>query len=193
MDCKLITEGARVYLPVAIDGKALPGVELIEALNARAGRHGVGRGIHVGDTILGIKGRLAFEAPAAVVLVSAHRELEKLVLTRRQLNLKDGLGDTWGSLLHEGLWFDPVMRDIEAFLSSSQQCVTGEVRVRLADGVHEVVGTRSPHSLLGGGGATYGETGAGWTGEEAAGFAKLYGMAQALASRRGRVDKGASQ
>lgn len=171
-------------VPVSIDGERTEGVALVDALNRRAGRHGVGRGIHVGDTILGIKGRLAFEAPAAVVLVAAHRELEKLVLTGRQLALKAPLGDLWGSLLHEGLWFDPVMRDIEAFLDRSQELVTGEVRVRLSDGAFAVTGTRSPHSLLGRGGAAYGERGAGWTGAEAAGFARLYGLASALAAGR---------
>jgi argininosuccinate synthase len=165
----------------------MDGVATIRRLDARAGRHGVGRGMHVGDTILGIKGRLAFEAPAAVVLVTAHHELEKLVLTGRQLALKNHLGDMWGSFLHEGLWFDPVMRDIEALLDRSQERVTGEVRVRLAGGAMNVVGTRSPHSLLGRGGAAYGERGS-WTGDEAAGFARIYGLAQEIASARGREE-----
>jgi len=173
-------------LPTAIDGEGMDPLALIETLNRRAGRHGVGRGIHVGDTILGLKGRLAFEAPAAIVLITAHRELEKLVLTGRQLSLKSTLGETYGSLLHEGLWFDPVMRDIEAYLEKSQERVTGEARVRLADGSITVTGTRSPHTLLGRGGAVYGERGAGWTGEEAAGFARIYGLASELAAERDR-------
>jgi argininosuccinate synthase len=172
-------------VPASLDGEAMPGVDLVAELNRRAGRHGVGRGIHVGDTILGIKGRLAFEAPAAVVLVAAHRELEKLVLTGRQLAMKNALGETYGSLLHEGLWFDPVMRDIEAFLDRNQEPVTGDVRVRLSEGRFHVAGTRSPNSLLGRGGAAYGERGAGWSGAEAAGFARLYGLAAALAAGRG--------
>ncbi len=174
-------------VPVALDGVALPGVRLVTALNRRAGRHGIGRGIHVGETILGLKGRLAFEAPAAVVLIAAHRELEKLVLTGRQLSLKDRLGEIYGSLLHEGLWFDPVTRDIEAFLDENQRLVTGEVRVRLADRSFAVAGARSPHSLLGCGGAAYGERGAGWSGEEAAGFARLHGLASELAAERDRA------
>jgi argininosuccinate synthase len=169
-------------LPVALDGQALEGVALIETLNARAGPHGIGRGMHVGDTILGLKGRVAFEAPAALVLVTAHRELEKLVLTGRQLAMKAGLAETYGAMLHEGLWFDPAVRDLEAYLDSSQRRVTGEVRVRLADGSAQVLGTRSPESLLGRGGATYGERTAGFSGAEAAGFARLYGLAQALAA-----------
>lgn len=171
-------------VPISLDGRVLPGVDLVAELNGRAGRHGVGRGVHVGDTILGIKGRLAFEAPAAVVLVAAHRELEKLVLTGRQLALKAALGETWGALLHEGLWFDPVARDVEAFLDRNQELVTGEVRVRLESGRAIVAGARSPHSLLGRGGAAYGERSAGWTGAEAAGFAKIYGLSAALAAGR---------
>jgi argininosuccinate synthase len=171
-------------VPVSLDGARRDGVDLVAELNRRAGRHGVGRGIHVGDTILGIKGRLAFEAPAAVVLVAAHRELEKLVLSGRQLALKATLGETYGSLLHEGLWFDPVVRDVEAFLDRSQELVTGEARVRLDRGRFAVTGTRSPHSLLGRGGAAYGERSAGWSGAEAAGFARIYGLSSALASAR---------
>ncbi|RME75711.1 MAG: argininosuccinate synthase, partial [Planctomycetota bacterium] len=109
--------------PVAIDGERLPGPDLIARLNDIAGRRGVGRGIHLGDTILGIKGRIAFEAPAPIVLITAHRELEKLVLTKWQRFWKDQLGSFYGNLLHEGLWFDPVMRDIEAMIDSSQRRV----------------------------------------------------------------------
>ncbi len=178
--------GFTAGLPAALDGRPLDGLDLVAELNRRAGRHGVGRGLHVGDTILGIKGRVAFEAPAAVVLVHAHRELEKLVLTGRQNALKASLGDLWGALLHEGLWFDPVARDLEAFLDRSQERVTGDVRVRLSDGAFAVTGARSPHSLLGRGGAAYGERGAGWSGEEAAGFARLYGLAAELAAGRDR-------
>jgi argininosuccinate synthase len=173
-------------LPVALDGRAMDGLDLIAELNRRAGAHGVGRGVHVGDTILGLKGRIAFEAPAAVVLVAAHREIEKLVLTGRQLSVKGPLGDLYGALLHEGLWFDPVMRDIEALLEHSQLRVTGDVRVRLSEGAFAVAGARSASSLLGSGGAAYGERGAGWTGAEAAGFARIHGLAAALAAQRDR-------
>ena len=93
-----------------------------------AGRHGVGRGMHVGDTILGIKGRVAFEAPAAVTLIAAHRELEKLVLSRQQLFWKSTLGDLYGAMLHEARFFDPLMRDLEAFLASTQQRVKRQRR-----------------------------------------------------------------
>ena len=174
-------------IPVAIDGDRLAGVPLVERLNEVGSRHGVGRGIHVGDTILGIKGRLAFEAPAPLVLIRAHQEIEKLVLSPRQALWKQRLGDTWGSLLHEGLFDDPLARDVEAFLDRSQELVTGDVRVRLRQGRIEVVGARSPYSLLGAEGARYGET-AGWTGEEARAFARLYGLSTVHAARRRRSE-----
>ncbi len=164
------------------------GLETIEALNALGAKHGVGRGIHLGDTILGIKGRIAFEAPAAAILIEAHRELEKLVLTRWQLTQKEMLGSFYGQMLHEGNWFDPVMRDIEAFLTSSQQRVTGEVRVHLCQGRVEVHGVRSPWSLMDAGAGTYGEENRLWSAEDARGFSAVWGMQGVLAERaRGRA------
>ena len=112
-------------VPVRLNGEPLAPVALIEQLASAAARHGVGRGMHVGDTILGIKGRVAFEAPAAVTLIAAHRELEKLVLSRQQLFWKATLGDLYGAMLHEARFFDQLMRDLEAFLASSQRRVTG--------------------------------------------------------------------
>ena len=170
-------------VPTALDGEALDPVQLITALETRAGKHGVGRGVHVGDTIVGIKGRVAFEAPAAVVLVAAHRELEKLVLSRGQLMWKRTLGDQYAAGLHEGRFFDPLMRDIEAFLTSSQQRVTGEVIVRLFAGQGVATGATSPYSLLDQAGARYGEESALWTGAEAAAFGKLYGLQDFLLAR----------
>ncbi len=163
-------------VPVALAGVRFDPVELIENLNERAGRQGIGRGIHVGDTILGIKGRIAFEAPAATVLILAHRELEKLVLSRNQLFWKGTLGELYGSFLHEARFFDPLMRDVEAFLESSQRRVTGEVRVRLYAGQATVRGATSPFSLLNPEIATYGEGTKLWNGAEAAAFAKIYGL-----------------
>lgn len=170
-------------VPTAIDGRALDPVALIERLNERGGRHGVGRGLHVGDTILGIKGRVAFEAPAAITLISAHRELEKLVLSRQQLFWKQTLGELYGSFLHEGRFFDPLMRDIEAFLESSQQRVCGCVNVRWHQGQAAVLGATSPFSLLNKSLARYGEESSLWNGAEAAAFSKIYGMQDWLLSR----------
>ncbi len=171
--------------PVALDGRDLAGVELIARLNEIAGLRGVGRGIHLGDTILGIKGRIAFEAPAPIVLIRAHRELEKLVLTKWQQFWKDAVAGFYGNLLHEGLYFDPVMRDIEALLVSSQQRVSGEVRLRLAAGNCDVLGVRSPYSLMSSQIARYGEANAYWDGAEARGFCKLFPLQAALAAWAG--------
>ena len=170
-------------VPTALDGETLNPPQLIAALDERAGRYGVGRGVHVGDTILGIKGRVAFEAPSAAVLIAAHRELEKLVLSRHQLTWKHTLGNLYGSFLHEARYFDPLMRDLEAFLESSQRRVTGEAYVRLSAGRLAVRGAVSPHSLLDARIALYGERGSLWTGAEAAAFAKLYGLQDALLAR----------
>ncbi len=166
-------------------GEVLGGLQAVEFVGALGARHGVGRGVHLGDTILGIKGRIAFEAPAAAILLDAHRELEKLVLTRLQLTQKESLGATYGALLHEGLYFDPVMRDLEAFLASTQQRVTGDVRVHLEQGRVEVEGVRSPYSLMDARVGTYGETNRLWSNEDARGFSNVYGLQGVLAARVG--------
>jgi argininosuccinate synthase len=155
----------------------------VEALNALGRTYGIGRGVHLGDTILGIKGRVGFEAPAAHLLITAHRELEKLVLSGKQLFWKETVGNLYGSLLHEGHFFDPLVKDLEAFLTSSQDRVTGEARLVLYPRTLVVEGVRSPHSLMDAKVATYGEANVLWTGSEAAGFAKLYGVAQMLSHR----------
>jgi argininosuccinate synthase len=168
---------------VAIDGEAMDPVSVVERLNRIAGEHGVGRDIHVGDTILGIKGRVAFEAPAAHVLITAHRELEKIVLGKWQRFQKDHLADFYGMLLHEGQHFDPVMRDIEAFLESSQQVVSGRTRVRLYKGRVTVLGCESPFSMFDTGVATYGETNTLWDGRDAQGFARILAVHALIADR----------
>lgn len=173
-------------LPVSIDGKAMNGPELVDFLNSLGATHGVGRGVHTGDTILGIKGRIAFEAPAAMLLVGAHRELEKLVLTRWQQFWKEKMADFYGMLLHEAMFYDPVARDIEAMVASSQARVNGDVRLKLQQGIFEVQGTRSPHSLMDAAKATYGETQSLWEGRDAEGFTKIYGLQGRLAANAGR-------
>ncbi len=186
-----VVVGFQHGLPVSLDGESMHGVEVIRRLNGIAGSHGVGRGMHLGDTILGVKGRLAFEAPGPLVVIQAHSELEKLVQTRWQAYWRQTLGTFYGNLLHEGLYFDPVMRDLEAFLDSVNERVSGEVRIRLHRGIATVTGTRSPHSLMDPEVAVYGEGAAGWTGEQADGFARLYGLGAALGHRaRERAQKG---
>ncbi|MBJ6761948.1 argininosuccinate synthase [Myxococcaceae bacterium JPH2] len=170
-------------VPVALDGQALSPVQVVEAINALGKPYGIGRGVHLGDTILGIKGRVGFEAPAAHLLITAHRELEKLVLSGKQLFWKESMGNLYGSLLHEGHFFDPLVKDLEAFLASSQERVTGEVKLVLHPRTMVVEGVRSPFSLMDAKVATYGEANVLWTGSEAAGFAKLYGVAQMLSHK----------
>ena len=174
-------------LPVSLDGEALAGPELVEALEVKLAPYGIGRGIHLGETVLGIKGRIGFEAGAAQVLVASHRELEKLVLTRWQSFWKDHVAQFWGDRLHEGQAFDPVMRDIEAMIMSSQQRVVGDTRVRLAEGRILVDGVRSPNSLMDPSVASYGESHRLWTGDEAQAFASIAGIPSQLAAAAGEV------
>jgi len=168
-------------VPCVLDGVAMEPVALVQALNEIGGKYGVGRGIHLGDTIMGIKGRVGFEAPAAHLLIAAHRELEKLVLTGKQLFWKESLGNLYGGLLHEGHFFDPLCRDLEAFLDSSQTTVTGDVRVSLHPLGFNVQGVRSPKALVRPDMANYGESTRLWSGAEAAGFAKIFGVPQMVA------------
>jgi argininosuccinate synthase len=177
--------GWKAGLPNVLDGESLAGWRLVEALAERLRPLAIGRGIHLGETVLGIKGRIGFEAGPALVLVAAHRELEKLVLTRWQMFWKDHLAQFWGDRLHEGQAFDPVMRDIEALIVSSQQRVEGETRVELFPGGFRVTGVRSPFSLMDAGVARYGESNALWTGEEARAFAKIAAVPSLLAARKG--------
>lgn len=170
-------------IPTALDGAAMAPVALIETLNEIGAQHGVGRGIHVGDTILGIKGRVGFEAPAPLILIEAHRELEKVVLTRWQQFQKAQLGDFYGMLLHEGQYFDPVMRDMEAYLERSQTHVTGTVTLQLFKGHIAVQGCNSPFSLFNQNVAAYGETNQLWDGRDAEGFTRIYGLQGYLAHR----------
>jgi len=179
--------GWEMGLPVRLDGEALAGPELVEALDARLAPYRIGRGIHLGETVLGIKGRIGFEAGAAQVLVAAHRELEKLVLTRWQSFWKDHLAQFWGDRLHEGQAFDPVMRDIEAMIESSQGRVTGDTRGRLGEGRFLVNGVRSPHGLMDPAVAAYGESNRLWSGEEARAFASIAGIPSRLAAGTGEV------
>ena len=180
-----VTIAWRTGLPAALDGVEMPGPDLVEALAERLAPFAIGRGIHIGETVLGIKGRIGFEAGAAIVLVHAHRELEKLVLTRWQSFWKDHVAQFWGDRLHEGQAFDPVMRDIEAMISSSQRRVAGETRVRLAPGSFAVDGVRSPNSLMDASVARYGESNALWSGDEAEAFAKIVSIPSILSARRG--------
>ncbi|SHL92830.1 argininosuccinate synthase [Chitinophaga sp. CF418] len=149
--------------------------EAIQHLQAIAGPFAIGRDIHVGDTIIGIKGRVGFEAAAPVIIIKAHHALEKHVLTKWQLSWKDQLAQFYGNWLHEGQVMDPVMRDIEAFLQHSQEHVTGEVYVTLQPYRFQVTGIKSEYDLMSSKFGKYGEMNSGWTGEDVRGFSKIFG------------------
>lgn len=154
--------------------------EAIQHLQTIAGPFGIGRDIHVGDTIIGIKGRVGFEAAAPMIILKAHHALEKHVLTKWQLSWKDQLAQFYGNWLHEGQILDPVMRDIEAFFESSQQTVTGNVFVQLMPYRFQVTGIESNHDLMNSQFGKYGEMNSGWTGDDVRGFSKIFGNQTAI-------------
>ena len=149
--------------------------EAIQYLQSIAGPYGIGRDIHVGDTIIGIKGRVGFEAAAPMVILKAHHALEKHVLTNWQLNWKDQLAQFYGNWLHEGQILDPVMRDIEGYLETSQRNVTGDVYVQLQPYRFQVTGIESRFDLMNSKFGKYGEMNTGFTGDDVKGFTRIFG------------------
>lgn len=177
------TLGFEAGEPVALDGKSLAPVELIEKLELLAGSYGIGRGIHLGDTVLGTKGRVAFEAPAAITLITAHHELEKLVLSAQQVRIKEIVAAVYGDLVHEGKQLDLACRDIEALLASSQARVTGTVEFTLRPGNLFISGVTSPYSLLAASKGVYGEAAGEWTAPDALGYSKILSLAGSFQTR----------
>ena len=172
-------------VPASLDGLPMAAVAIIEKLEQLAGPFGIGRGIHLGDTVIGTKGRVAFEAPAAEVLLTAHRELEKLVLTGKQSRIKESVAQPYGDLVHEGQHLDPVCRDIEALFLSSQARVTGEVAVLLRPGSIFVEGVTSPYSLMAASKGVYGESAGEWTPTDALGYSKMLALTGVFYKRAG--------
>ena len=160
---------------VAVNGVNNLPQDNIEKLNDLASVFAIGRDIHVGDTIVGIKGRVGFEAAAASIIIKAHHLLEKHTLTKWQLQHKDYLANWYGTHLHEGLFLDPVMRNLEAFLESSQQQVSGDVTVTLRPYHFSLDGITSNNDLMSAKFGSYGEENKGWTADDAKGFIKIYG------------------
>jgi argininosuccinate synthase len=182
--------------PIDGTGPGTPDYAILQALNDLGGEHGIGRGIHMGSTMVGNLARVGFEAPGMLILIAAHRELERLVLSNRQQAIKATLGTTYGDLVHEAVYYDPVLDDLRAFLDSSQSRVTGQVRVLLHKGSAVLLGSRSPYSLLDAAarqGVVYGYGSALWTGEEARAFAHMYAMPGAIAMAAGRGDEVAGE
>ncbi len=150
-------------------------VDAILKLQELASPFAIGRDIHVGDTIIGIKGRVGFEAAAPLITIKAHHLLEKHTLTKWQLFIKDQMATWYGNWLHEGQYFDPVMRDIEAFFTSTQKYVTGKVFVKLLPYRFELTGIESAHDLMSAKFGSYGEMNKGWSGDDVKGFTKIFG------------------
>lgn len=159
--------------PISLNGKVDDPVAIIEAIDEVASRYAIGRDIHVGDTIIGIKGRVGFEAAAALILIKAHHALEKHVLSKHQLFIKDQLSAWYGNLMHEGQFLDPAMRDMESFFESSQAAVSGTVEVQLAPYRFHIIGVSSPNDLMQSSFGQYGEINSGWTGQDARGFTRI--------------------
>ena len=163
--------------------------ETIQYIQSIVGPYGIGRDIHVGDTIIGIKGRVGFEAAAPMVILKAHHALEKHVLTKWQLSWKDQLAQFYGNWLHEGQILDPVMRDIEAFLTHSQEQVTGQVFVQLNPYRFQIIGIESPNDLMSSKFGKYGEMNTGWTGNDVRGFTKIFGNQTSIFHQIKAADK----
>ena len=161
--------------PVALDGEKMNPVKVIQELQAIAQPYGIGRDIHVGDTIIGIKGRVGFEAAGPIILIKAHHALEKHTLTKWQLSWKDQLAGFYGNYMHEGQMHDPVMRDMEAFLQSSQDTVSGRVFIELHPYRFVIMGIESEHDLMSNKFGSYGEMNKGYTGDDVKGFSKIFG------------------
>lgn len=159
--------------PVGLNGNHYQPIKLIKHLDELASAYAVGRDIHVGDTIIGIKGRVGFEAAAPMVLIHAHKHLEKHVLTKWQLYWKNQLAEWYGMMLHEGQYLDPVMRDIECFMESTQQAVSGSVKISLHPYRFDIDGITSPNDLMNAKFGDYGEMNKTWSGEDVKGFAKI--------------------
>lgn len=164
--------------------------EAIQHLQTIAGAYGVGRDIHVGDTIIGIKGRVGFEAAAPMIILKAHHALEKHTLTKWQLNWKDQLALFYGNWLHEGQIMDPVMRDIEAFFTSSQQTVTGDVFVQLQPYHFQIIGIESEFDLMSAKFGKYGEMNTGYTGDDVRGFSRIFGNQVSIYHKVNAADNG---
>jgi len=174
----------RKGLPVALDGKRMPGIEILKALNARIGRHGCGRFLYTGDCVIGIKGRIAFECPGITALLTAHRALAELTLSKEQNLFLPLVAQKWATLQYSGLFHDPLVRDLNRLIESSQAAVNGTVTLKACRGQLLAVEVRSP-DVLRQAGTVYAQASA-WKPAEAEAFCKLFGMSTVMAARRGR-------
>jgi len=171
--------------PVAINGKQLGPIEIVRKLNYIGGKHGVGRIDHIEDRLVGIKSREVYECPAATMLIEAHRELEKLVLTRHEVGLKEQIDREWTNLVYTGLWNDPLKDDLDAFIAKTQEHVTGEVKLKAYKGAVMVAGRSSPFSLYDAALATY-DASTTFDQTWSEGFIEIWAMPTVVANARKR-------
>ncbi len=171
---------------VALDGQSMRGADILATLNREFAAYGVGRGIYTGDTTIGLKGRIVFEAPGLTALCVAHRALEECVLSKSQNRFKPSVGAKWVELVYEGFFYEPLKADLDAFLASSQTCVNGEVTIKTNGGSLEAIAIESSQ-ILRSARATYAQA-ADWGVEEAEGFIKLFGMSSGLWAEVNRAD-----
>ena len=182
--------GFRKGEPVSLNGVGMSPVEVIKAVRDIAGPFGIGRDIHIGDTIIGIKGRVGFEAAAPMIIIKAHHLLEKHVLTKGQLYWKEQIAGWYGQQMHEAMYLDPVMRDMEAMMDSIEQTVTGEVEVALMPYHFSVLGCTSAHDLMSSKFGAYGEVNKSYTGRDVIGFTKVIANPLKIYySVNGKIDK----
>jgi argininosuccinate synthase len=172
---------------VALDGERMAGQAILARLNSALAKYGVGRGMYTGDTTIGLKGRIVYEAPGLIALLAAHRALEEAVLSKQQNRFKPDVARKWVELVYEGFFHDPLKTDLEAFLAASQRCVNGEVVLETQGGTVTAVAVKSPH-ILNAKGATYAQS-ADWGVAEAEGFIRLYGMSSTLWAEVNRGQK----
>src|SRR5436309_1215415 len=188
---ELVRVGFERGCPVSLDGERLGLVELLERAAARGGRHGVGIVDHIEDRVVGLKVRDLYEVPAAAIVLAAHGELEKLVSTIHQNNFKRALEDKWAYLCYAGLWHEPLRSDLDAYMESANQAVTGEVTVKLYKGAATAVARSSPFALYDRSLASFGESGGEFSQAASPGFIELFTLQTRMAYRlRARGDRG---
>ena len=174
------TIGFENGLPVSLDGKPLSGPDILQALNSLAGSYGYGSDIYTGDCVIGIKGRIMFEAPGLLGLIKAHQKLEQATLTKQQLTFNKFASSAWTDLVYGGLYYEPLVKGLEVYADAMQSTVNGTVKLKFEPNSMKVVEVHSPNSLIGKGKATYAQKSA-WSGDQVKGFIKFYSMQQSMA------------
>lgn len=172
-------------IPVLLNGKKTDEIELIKRLNSMGGKHGIGRIDMIEDRLVGIKSREVYECPAAVIIITAHKELERLTLTREENLFKEIIDSKWAQMAYFGQWYDPLKNDLDAFINKTQDVVSGNVRIKLHKGNAVVVGRESPNSLYDMGLATYNK-GDKFSHKDAEGFTKIWGLPSEISGKRSR-------